>query len=467
MSILDKKQKIFGNIAAFRVITEGLPKLKLGSSFPSINNGGNSITFLTDLIKSLIGYEALVSGVVSILSEYLPQIETEIKKSLKVELKNIVSCGVNPSLPAFIKSTGSGIVIEVSKVDFLDILKVDPNSVGGKLIYYGPTDFNQFLYDTIQNDGVTMTWAGIFDVTFNSLGFGLIPNNTFTIKANPAYDNKTLTDLNNDYVDSISLFNLGGINVINQVIDIIFGSVSVSVNKTKKQLENESKINNVIDCMVNSDEGDTIDDGYFSFTNDEVYVHQQEADLRQKGIVKLECCNKVSASVPVSFLTDFNNEMTGVTTTAQKTSVITSNLEKMANQNTVNSTNPSDNISIKLNFIQQIINNIVKAIIGIVLTPKVVMIFIINYRIIYGPLETYTDAIDFIKKNKVLLNNLMKNISKMIIKILIQIALKKIAALVAEAAAKKEIEKGKSQLAQLLSLVGVPQEAIRVIKGLA
>jgi hypothetical protein len=466
MSILDKKQQIFGDIAAFRVLTEGLPKLKTSSSFPSINNGGNSITFLTDLIKSLIGYDALVSGIVTILSQSLPQIEREIKKALKLEIKNIVSCGVDPSLPLFIKSSGPGIIIEVSKVDFLDMLKVDPASVGGKLLYYGPTDFNEFLYNTIQNDGVMMTWAGIFDVTFNSLGSGTRPNNTFTIKANPAYNTKTLTDLNNDYVDSVSLFNNGGINVINHVIDIIFGSVSVSINKTTKQLEKEAQINNVIDCMVNADANETIDDNYFSFTNDEVYVHHQEADLRKKGIIKLQCCNKVAASVPVSFLTDFNNEMSGVTSTAQKTAVITSNLDKMATHNTINSTNPSDNISIKLNFVQQIINNIVKAIIGIILTPKVVMIFIINYRIIYGPSATFTDAIDFIRQNKNLIHNIMKDVSGMIIKLLISIALKEIAKLVTGAVAKKEIEKGKNQLSQLLSLIGVPQEAIRVIKGL-
>ena len=59
MSILSQKQKIFGQVAAARTLTDGLPKLKTNSSFPSINNNGNTITFLCDLIKSLIGYEAL------------------------------------------------------------------------------------------------------------------------------------------------------------------------------------------------------------------------------------------------------------------------------------------------------------------------------------------------------------------------------------------------------------------------
>lgn len=472
MSIIDKKKKIFGDIAAARTLTDGLPKLKLSSSFPSINNGGNTITFLTDLVKSLIGYDALVGTVVDILTHSLVDIEREIKKALKLELKNIVSCGVDPSLPSFIKSTGSGIIIEVNKIDFLDQFKIDPNSIGGKLLYndittplVNSTDFNTFLYGVIQDDGVTHTWQGILDITFNSIGTGTIPNNTFTIKANSAYNSKTLTDLNNNFINGLTLFNTE--SIVNRIIDIIYGSIAVSVKKTTKQLENEAKINNVIDCMINSDDNDTIDDNYFTFTNEEVYVHQLDADLRQKGVVKLECCNKVAASVPATFLTNFNQEMSGVTTTIEKKEVISSNLNKMADQNTLNSTDTSDNVSIKLNFIQQIINNLIKAIIGVIISPKIAMIFLINYKIIYGPTATFGDAVDFIKKNKNLFNSIMKKISGMIIKILVSIALKNIALLVAETAAKRQNEKSKNQLSQLLSLIGIPQESLRVIKGLS
>jgi len=463
-SIVGKKKKIFGNIAASKTLCNGLPKLKTSSSFPSINNGGNSITFLTDLIKSLIGFAALIVAVVDILTYSLATIEREIKKALKVELKSIVSCGVDPSLPNFIKSTGPGITIKVNKTDFLDLLKVDPNSVGGKLSYGDSTDFNRFLYDTIQNDGTPNTWNSIFDVTFNSIGNGVIPNNSFTIKANPSYDNKTLTDLNNDFIDSLTLFNSEGI--INRIIDTIYGSLSINIKKTTKQLETEAQINNVIDNLVDADSGDQIDDSYFTFTNDEIYKQELDSDLRKKGITKLECCNKVAASIPVSFLTNLNEEITGATTTSEKKDIISTNLNKMADQTTINSTNKSDNVSIKLNFVQGIINNLIKAIIGVILSPKVVMIFIINYKIIYGQSATYDNPIDFIKKNKNLIHSIMKKVSSMIIGILITIALKKIAELVACSVAKKQVEKSKSQLSQLLSLVGTPQETLRIIKGL-
>lgn len=468
MSILNKKNKIFGNIAAARTLTDNLPKLKLSSSFPSINTGGNSITFLTDLVKSLIGYEALVNTVVETLTYSLSDIEKSVKTALKFELKSIVSCGVDPSMPAFLKSTGSGINVEVNKIDFLDLLKIDPNSEGGLLLYGDSTDFNTFLYNVIQNDGTPQIWpstgTGILSITFNSVGVGLIPNNTLTIKTTPTYDTKTLTDLNNDFINSLNLFDAK--EVVNRIMDGIFGSIGISVGKTKKQLETEAKIDNIVDCIVNSDDDDVIDDSYFTFSNEEVYVHQQQADNKQKGIIKLECCSKIAASVPTQFLTDFTNEITGTTVIQEQKVIINNNLNKMADFNTENSETPADNYAIKLNFFQKIIDMLVKAIVGIILTPKILIIFMINYKIVYGLTSIYTDPIDFIKKNKNLIKSIVKKITEMVIEKLLALALKEIAELMSETQVKREKEKGKARLAQLLSLVGVSQDTLRIITGL-
>ena len=472
MGVLDKKRKIFGNIAAAKTLTESMPTLKLSSSFPSINNNGDSITFLTDLIKSLIGYAALVKALVDILTYSIEEIEVEIKKALKLELKSIVSCGIDPSLPAFIKSNSTtGIVIEVKKIDFLDLMKVDPTSISGKLMYDDPTagltstDFNTFLYAVIQDDGNTHTWQNIIDFKFVSLDpNGINPNNSLIIKANPSYDSKTLNDLNNNFVDSLKLFNTQGL--VNKIIDTIFGSISFSLGKSRKQLEAEAKINNVVDKIVNTDEGQTISDTYFTFDNEEISKIQTEADDRKKGIIKIKASTTFDASVPESELTDFNSDMGTAVTTQQKKEVLTSHLDKMADNTTNNSPNPQDKQSIKLNFVQNIINTLIKAIVGVVLSPKVVLIFLVNFKIVYGPTATYGDGVDFIKKNKALFRRIIKKITTMIIKMLLVIALKRIAELVGQAQAKKQIDKAKNKIVQLLSLVGVPQEAIRVIKGL-
>jgi hypothetical protein len=138
----------------------------------------------------------------------------------------------------------------------------------------------------------------------------------------------------------------------------------------------------------------------------------------------------------------------------------------MAEESSKNVKIVKDKGSVKLNFIQMIITNLIKAIVGIVLSPKIVMIFLINYKIVYGPDAKFRDAIDFIKKNKKLFKQIMKRIAGLIIRILLAIAIQKITKLVAEAIAQKTIEKTKNRKSQLLSLVGVPPEALRAIKGL-
>lgn len=471
MSVLGKKKKIFGNIAAARALTESMPKLKLSSSFPSVNNKGDSITFLTDLIQSLIGYYELVNGVVDLLTEAIDEIEVEVKKALKTELKSIVSCGIDPSLPGFVKSTGAGIVIEVKKIDFLDMLKTDPNTVSGKLLYNDVTsslinssDFNTFLYGVIQDDGTTHTWKNILDITFNSLGTNGNPNNTLTIKANSGYDTKTLNDLNNNYIDGLKLFNTE--NLVNRIIDTIFGSISFSIKKSRKQLENEAKINAVVDKMVQANEGETISDTYFTFDNEEMSKIQTEADNKKRGVIKVKTSEVIDASVSEKSLTLLSTEMGTAVTTQDKKNVLSSNLDSMANQNTANSKVASDKASIKINFMQNIINTLIKGIVGVILSPKVVMMFLINFKIIYGPTATYENGVDFLKKNKKLVKAVIKKISTMIIKYLLSIALKKIAELVAEAQIKKQIDKNKNKVVQLLSLVGIPQDALRIIKGL-
>lgn len=473
MSILDKKRKIFGNIAAEKTLVESMPQLKLTSSTPSINNNGDSITFLTDLIKSLIGYGTLVKGVVDILTHSLGDVEVEIKKNLKLQLKSIVSCGVNPSLPNFIKSNGNGIVIGVKKIDFLDLLKVDPRSTSGKLLYNDVTpnlldssDFNTFLYQVIQDDGITRTWKGILDVTFVSLDpNGINPNNSLIIKANSSYNTKRLDDLNNDYIDSLELFNTE--SLLSKIVDILYGSITVNLFKTRKQLEAEAKINTVVDKFVTADAGDTIDDSYFTFDNVELTKIEYEADNRKRGIVKVNASKVIDASISESTLTEFNTQMGTAVSVQSKKDVLTANIENMANETTLNSTNPVDNQTIKLNFIQQIIDTLIKSIVGVILSPKVVTTFLINFKIIYGQQAEFTDGVDFIYKNKELIRRIIKKITLMIIEYLVVIALKRIAELVAEAQIKKQKEKYTNRVSQLLSLTGVPQEAIRTIKGLS
>jgi hypothetical protein len=479
MSVVELKKKVFGNIAAAKTLAEGMPKLKLNSSFPSINNNGDAITFLCDLIKSLIGYDELQKSVTDTLVHYSKPIEEEVKNLLKTELKSIVSCGLDPSLPAWIKSNGSGIKITVKKIDFTDLMLIDPNSEAGKLIYndltpnlINSTDFNTFLYQVIQNNTTPEDWPQssganpILTFQFNQTDVNNIdPNNTLIIKAHQNYNNKTLTDLNNDYIDSISLFNLQ--NLMTSIFDAIFGTLSEVANKSLSQLENQLKIDTVVDKISHADSKDIISDKYFNFTDKEKLLHEQQARLKKVGIKTDNLENKVKTKVPISQFKELSSDINAAgSNVIQTKDAVTKSLTNIGNQISSFAQNPSDKQSMKSNFIQEIIDRLIKTIVNSVLSPKVVSIFLINFKIIYGPNATFTDAIDFLKQNKNLVHNIVKRITGIIVKALLKIAMKKISELVTEKQKKKLIDMAKAKVAQLLSLIGVPQNIIRQIKGL-
>lgn len=473
MALVDQKKKVFGYIASARVLTEQMPIMKLINSLPSLNNGKDPIVFLTDLIKSLIGYEALRDSVVDILTYSFDEIEVKVKTALKRELISLVSCGVNPSIPNFLKSTGAGINIEVKKLDFLEMFKVDANSKVGVLLYDDITspltqssDFNTFLYGVIQNDGVKQSWKNILDITFNSLGNPNRPNNSLTIRVNSSYDNKTLNELNNDFIDSLKLFNAE--KVVNNIIDVIFGSISVSISKTKRQLDQEGKINNIVDKLINDDGcDDEIDDSYFTFDNQQIATIEQDSARRQTGLVKVKTSVDAASSIDKDTLITFNEEMNNAASFVDKKQTLTANIDKMSDESAKNVPDGADKISVKLDFIQKLISSLTKAIVSIVLSPKVIIIFLINFKIVYTLSGEYKDPVEFIKKNKRLIKEMVKTVTDIVTEKLLGIAMKEITKLANSVVAKKAIEKSKNKLAQLLSLTGVPQDAIRMIKGLS
>lgn len=62
---------------------------------------------------------------------------------------------------------------------------------------------------------------------------------------------------------------------------------------------------------------------------------------------------------------------------------------------------------------------------------------------------------------------MVKTVTDIVIEKLMSIVMKRVTKLATDVAAKKATERNKDKLSQLLSLTGVPQEALRIIKGLS
>lgn len=462
MSIVDDKRDIFSEIGACRSLTEGFPELDIGDSFPSISNERDPIQFLTGLLKTLIGYEALRDKIIEIVSKKTDNIEETIKFLLKRALKEYVSCNVNPSIPNYL--TSPGLDFRVNKIDFVDILKINPQSEAGEMIYDDPgaglnsSDFNTFLHATIQT-GNQENWENILDVQFNQTGN---PNNTINVQADASYS--TLSDFNNDYIDSIELFNIE--KLLTKIMDSIFGVVSSNVNFSLEQLLEEEKIKKVIENINESEEDEQIDDSFFQFSNPDLDRQERNARNRSNGIKELINCDNAESSVSFDTTKEMHDEVKSATTKVEQTNVITNKFNEISSQSGFNVPDKDKPVA-ELDFLDQIINNLHVAITSLLLSPKVVMIFAINHKIVNGQNATFNGVIDFMQKNKALVQDIVKNIRDIIVEELLKEALKLINQLIESKASAILTEKLNNQQAQLVSLFGVSPEIIRTITGLS
>jgi hypothetical protein len=480
MDISKEKGKINGKIAALRVSSEGYPKMLLSEGKTSLNNvKSDSLSYLTDLIKSLVGFEALKETVVETLTYNLDDIELEVKLTLKKVLKSLVSCSIDPSLTDDFKQ--NGITLELDKIDFLDTMRIAPTSQAGKLLYNDianlseSTDFNTFLYNTIQDNGASGFWGhvtttnDILDIKFNPLGATPSdPNNSIVVKPSAYYSTKKLTDLNEAYIDSVKLFE--STKLINNIIDSVFGSISVNVSKDKKTIQKELQIESIINKILQADEDVSIDDSFFQFSNDEYSNIEYKAELRRKGLKILKTDNEIESIVSIDRLTEISDEVDALdltTTTSglykeRLTNIVRNGLDRLADESAINA-NQEDKLNVKVSFIEDILKQIMTAIINVILSPKLILVFAINHKIIYG--DSFKDVEDFMKKNKWLLTLVLESVRDVIVAILIKKALKEIKKLAIDNVIKTQIEKTNSKKAQLASLTGAPTEVIRSISG--
>lgn len=468
MATVDQKRDIFSEIGACRAISEGFPELQLNDSFPSLSNNTDAIAFLVNILKSLVGYKEIRDKIVEIVSKKTEDLEEKIKFALKKALKEYVSCNVDPSIPSALKSTGSGYIFKVSDIDFTNTLKIDPESEVGKLFYIdrnagvNSEDLNTFLYSTIQSSNQE-TWnnnTGIMDVKFNQ---NSTPSNTLKINANPNYDSKTLSEFNNDLLDSTDLFNTE--KLLTKIFDSVFGVASLEIGFTEEQTKQEEKVKDIVEKISKSEDDETIDDSFFTFSNEEVEDQQRRAKNRSNGILEIISCNNAQSSVSFDTVSDLHDNVSTAKTTVEKTKEIEGKIDELGQQSASN-VDDKDKLTVEFNLLDEIIRKLHVSIVNLLFSPKVILIFALNYRIINGPNATFNGLDDFMQKNKALIEDVIKTIRDEIVDELLNEVLKQINQLLQSKARAFLTERVNNQKAQLASLIGVPQEIIRQINEL-
>lgn len=474
MAIQEQKSEVFAQVASLKVLVSDT-KQKGEALWESINNISNDpIKFLTDLIKELVGYEALREGVSETLASSLNTIEDDIKYIIKLKLKEYTNCGTNPEIPNELKYENKGYDFKLNELDFNSIFKLDPASTYGSFIYndiennVNSIDLNTFLYYVIQNDGNEENWGeqggfnDIISFIFNTTKNG--ESNILNIKASEYYtNNKKLTDLNNDYVDSVDLF--PDSQFYAKILDKVFNVFNQVIQKTPAQTENEVKLDAIIDKLLAVDSDEYVDDSYFSFTNNELKEIDNKIKLRALGISELESCYKFpQITTPNNVLNEING-LNNISSYEERKTKLDNSFNKFANI-AGGLGNEKDKYNIKLNFFELLIDALVKSIVNLIFSPKMLLIFLINFKIIKGSDANYSSIEELIKIMKGLFKEIIDKIKSIVVEMLLKIALKEIKKLQSQVTDKILSELISNRQKSLLSLVGVGTDIINTISKL-
>lgn len=171
LAIINAALTIINNFPEFDETNTGL-SLNLSSSDP--------FTYLMDLFKSTTGYNVLIRIISSFIATALPGLELAVKGVILSNLKNILSCSINPFFTRELLQ--NGLVFDLRSLDLMRILNYCPlDREGiGHYSYFGcdsfditddlkkAGDFNAFLWYVKNRSLRRQVWYGVNIVKSNT-----------------------------------------------------------------------------------------------------------------------------------------------------------------------------------------------------------------------------------------------------------------------------------------------------------
>ena len=177
-NIKDTKKEALAIINGALTILERFPEFDETNTTLSYDTSTNPFPFLIDLFKSTSGYNVLIKILSSFIALGMPALELAAKGVLLSNLKNILSCSLNPFISNEILK--DGIVFDLRTLDLMNMLRFSPFDKIGRYYYFGcdgmeytdllvnAADFNAFLWYVKNKSPRRQVWYGVDMVAANS-----------------------------------------------------------------------------------------------------------------------------------------------------------------------------------------------------------------------------------------------------------------------------------------------------------
>ena len=381
-------------------------------------------------------------------------IEPQITTILLEDTLKAVGCDQNQKYVG-----GQKVYIKVQSIDYLGILKQDPNDPKIKPLYEKtdtanpqtiPYSMNRQLYKRIQS-------TNDYKTEYNDDYKGASGQGLFNIKY---YDNHPITNegggwyevtlsnrANNvnsvkefvvDYYSSIKIFEKQ--NILAGIIESLTGAISINIGNGDYTIDDTSKLFLFVQrilglCFDNRSEIDIAGTAKVSELDgdNQSFYELNEIDLRQinsrrdnikRGVAQFESCDNVELPVNYLGLLDDLNTITFV-----KDDDFVNKADKLTN-NIVND-DDKKNFGVDISVDEDIIKTMIKGLTLALFSPKVLLPIFTMYEVLY---QNTTQAIDsftkFMKKFKSYVISVISKIGGLFVKTLFEIIRKDVVKLI-------------------------------------
>lgn len=413
MGLIDDKKNVFTTIGAYISFMERIKNQKSDATnlFPSISNKKDVVPYLLDVLKVVVGSDALKQLTGNLFTKFTDIAEPQIKETLK---KQMIQHNSGSQLPTFFKTTG--INVPVKDIDIWGKLKTSPSSSTGSLLYGATNTFDAMAHQAIVNDGTPATYNNVeirYDSTLDEFNF----------KLTPASSTQNIGEWLGSYIDNTVVIEKK--EFLTNVMNSVYGSVTSNQNKTVEQVYNELQVSKLIEQLVD-------DDDSFEISQSDYDALLQQAQALIDGVVYYDMgCGMISAELPFDDMVGLIQNISGSTDSFDVGNRVENTIEQSTGN--IEETQKENKETIKDGFFQRIIK-MVQQILAQLMTssPQVRML-----QAIISAFESPTgipkigDPKTDMKKFKVFLKCLLNDLKKMINKYIFELIVSYLIAMLA------------------------------------
>jgi len=496
----EKKQKAKTSLDKKKSdVTKQLNELKSGTSDIKNqlkNEVKNQLEQLLDLFKQSLpksGNKSL-NTISRFFLEAAEVTKSRIGEILVEEIVSTIGCSEEQS---YEDKLNQPIYIKVSQVDLFKRLKFSPDDKDAKFYYENtptnpgiiPNSVNRVLYDRLQNLGQSyqtqlgsdyrgVSGQDLFDIEYVQFYPAIGPTNFgdfFKVTLKPQLNSRTtVSDFLRDYYGSIDILQFDVLTA--EIMNSLTGAFDFSIGLSTDELREQKKFDLILKRIMGvctdptkkidvagtaklSDQ-DLIDDGFFEVSNQELRAIEEDINNTINGVVQFEDCGDLKLPVNPQATRSIVEEVITENVGSKKIDRVEQAIGELANDPKWQELVPSLglDINLKASLDTSLITQLPKIVFKTILSPKVMLGFLIMVKAITSQLSSQLDNLfddleKFMKTFRKFVVNFMQKVTAIFVEELFKIVKKQIKQLVEKILSDIVKEAKNKQLAMYSAIV--------------